>query len=77
MNFLINNCKEAHHCNCKNVNKCAIYTHPSTEVQLALNALMDAIAFFDDTTNSKSILILHSEHKNGVFHSITERKQIG
>jgi hypothetical protein len=46
-------------------------------VQLALNALMDAIAFFDDTTNSKSILILHSEHKNGVFHSITERKQIG
>jgi hypothetical protein len=44
-------------------------------VQSALNNLMDAMAAFDDSTQSKSLLVFKSEHNNGVFLSITKQSK--
>jgi hypothetical protein len=70
---IIEQCKEAHHCRCDSVTQCGIFTHPSGEVQNALNVLMDAMMKFDSITNSKSVLTFESRHPTGVFSSITTR----
>ena len=67
--------KLSHHCNCNNVTRCSIFVHPSKVVQSALNNLMDAMAAFDDSTQSKSLLVFKSEHNNGVFLSITKQSK--
>ena len=60
-----------HHCRCNNVTRCHIYTHPSSEVQEALNNLADALARYDDETGSSSILSFTSRYDSGIFTSIT------
>ena len=63
----------AHHCRCDDVSRCAIFAHPSTTVQAALNKLVDAMAAFDADTGACSVLILHSIHAAGVFTSVTRQ----
>lgn len=62
-----------HTCNCDKVSRCSIFIHPSKEVQYALNNLMEVMAVFDDSTESKSILIFKSMHSEGIFLSITRQ----
>lgn len=68
---------DAHHCNCKHVTRCNIFTHPSSKVQVALNNLMDAIAQFDDASGSSSTLSLESLHSTGIFTSTTYKESRG
>lgn len=61
------------HCNCSNVTRCTIFTHPSSRVQTALNNLMDIMAEFDDISGGSSVLSFESVHPTGTFTSITYR----
>ena len=61
-----------HQCRCSAVARCDIFTHPSSEVQAALNTLMDAMAEFDDATGSFSTLSFTSVHSEGKFTSVTK-----
>lgn len=67
------NLNKPHTCHCNEVSKCSIFIHPDKDVQLALNNLMDAMAKFDDSTKSKSILRFKSVHPDGTFSSITKQ----
>lgn len=63
----------SHRCACAVVSRCAIYTHPSVDVQAALNVLIEAVTVFDQETGSRSVVAVRSKHGRGVFTSVTRR----
>ena len=64
-----------HHCQCNQATRCFICAHPSAKVQAALNNLMDAMAGYDDETNSSSTLSFTSQYEGGVFTSVVAREE--
>ena len=63
---------DAHYCKCSKVERCQIFVHPSSEIQDALNRLMDLIKDYDEGSGSSSVIALQTVHKSGVFTSITK-----
>lgn len=64
---------QAHHCKCDQVSRCSIFVHPSSQVQDAINKLIDTMAEFDETSGSISTLFFKSLHPGGVFTSLTSK----
>ena len=65
----------AHWCKCSQVTQCGIYVHPSSQVQDALNTLVNSMTKFDEATGSSSLLFFKSLHHDGVFTSLTLKEQ--
>lgn len=72
MNLIRDHAEGPHHCECKKIHRCPIFTHPDAKVQTAIADLAEEMARYDVETGNISTLVFHTDYlSGGAFHSET------